>query len=154
MMRTVQEIYDKAIHLIDAQNDNSGATTTPDTREYYVRAPQLLSTLLNEAYPYSDTYPTATNGMRPVHPPVTAMTDTVNMDDFICLSALPAGLAALFVIDEDRAKYNAFWGDYVNRLQQAARSMPASGFEDVENPYAWEGHGAGIEHGEYGSWPW
>ena len=153
-MRTVQEIYDEAIHLIDAQNENSGSTNTPDTREYAVRAAKLLSTLLNEAYPYSDTYPASTNGRRPVHPPVTEMTDNVDMDDFICLSALPAGLAALFVFDEDKDKYNAFWGDYVNRLQQAARSMPTSGFEDVENPYAWEGHGAGIEYGQFGSWPW
>ena len=155
-MRTVQEIFDKAIHLIDAQNEQSGSTDTADTREYKVRCCELLNTLLNEAYPYSDTYADrqlASPGRRPTHPPVKNMTDVVDMDDFICMSALPAGLAALFVYDEDTTKYNAYWGDYQNRLAQAKATLPASdGWEDIENPYAWEGYGAGIEHGEYGRW--
>ena len=198
-MRTVQEIFDKAIHLIDAQNEQSGSTDTADTREYKVRCCELLNTLLNEAYPYSDTYNQklpawdanvryqvgdkvehqgvryvcyaagtdgvmtpgdprywkvlSRPGMRPTHPPVYDMHDQVDMDDFICMSALPAGLAALFVYDEDTTKYNAYWGDYQSRLAQARATLPAAdGWEDIENPYAWEGYGAGIEHGEYGRW--
>ena len=167
-MRTVQEIFDEAIHLIDAQNEQTGSTNTTDTKEYEVRACKCLSTLLNEAYPYSDTYraeeydgaeayaagecvdyegvrylrltdadenPEDTPdvdtthwrrigkaGRRPTHPPVAELTDAVYMDDFICLSALPAGLAALFVYDEDTTKYNAFWGDYTNRLPYAVEA--------------------------------
>ena len=198
-MRTVQEIFDEAIHLIDAQNEQTGSTATADTKEYEVRAAKLLSTLLNEAYPYSDNYsaaefikgesyvvgecvtymgsrylcvadvpagsgalPTGAAGFwkligkagkRPTHPPVVNMTDPVYMDDFICLSALPAGLAALFVYDEDTTKYNAFWGDYTNRLTQARATLPAAdGFEEIENPYAFGGSGAGIEYGRFGSW--
>ena len=198
-MRTVQEIFDKAIHLIDAQNEQSGSTDTADTREYKVRCCELLNTLLNEAYPYSDTYSQklpeydenawysagdkmtyegvrylcvadgpegqmppgdarywyalSRPGMRSTHPPVSDMNDQVDMDDFICMSALPAGLAALFVYDEDTTKYNAYWGDYQSRLAQARATLPAAdGWEDIENPYAWEGYGAGIEHGEYGRW--
>lgn len=200
-MRTVQEIYDKAIHLIDAQNENNGSTGTSDTLEYRVRACELLNTLLGEAYPYSDTYAEsvdewevggeyrqgnkvvyeggkylcltdgatdipgtgkswrltakARKGKRPTLEPVTALTDPVDMDDFICLSALSAGLAALFVYDEDQTKYNAFWGDYMNRLAQARATLPVSdGFEDIENPYAsgWGKLHGGIEHGEYGAW--
>ena len=75
------------------------------------------------------------------------------MDDMICLSALPAGLAALLVFDEDLNKYNAFWGDYQARLAQARATLPASGgFEDVENPYSEDGLGAGIEYGEFSRW--
>lgn len=203
MARTVQEIYDKAIHLIDAQNENTGSTTTSDTLEYKVRACELLDTLLNEAYPYSDTYAEsveewkakgeyrqgdkvvygsgkylcltdktldtpgegtgwrlvakAGKGKRPTLEPVTTLTDPVDMDDFICLSALPAGLAALFVYDEDTTKYNAFWGDYINRLAQARATLPAAdGFEDIESPYdsGWSKFRGGVEHGEYGAWPW
>lgn len=198
-MRTVQEIYDEAIHLIDAQNENTGATDGGDAKEYLVRAPKLLTSLLNEAYPYSDTYsetvddydvtrqyvvgdkvnygggryrckrdcigvaPTVTDdwyciarpGRRPTHPPVTAMTDLVDMDDYICLTALPAGLAALFSLDEDRDRYNAYWGDYMNRLAQARATLPAyDGFEDIENPYSETGFGAGIEYGQFSRWPW
>lgn len=211
MARTVQEIYDKAIHLIDAQNESTGSTSTADTKEYQVRACELLNTLLNEAYPYSDTYAEETEeyrpgknygpgdkvsfggwkylfvgkplekddpegteapgegtdwklvgrsqkGRRPTLEPVNTLEDLVDMDDFICLSALPAGLAALFTYDEDQTKYNAFWGDYMNRLRQAKATLPAAGdgFEDIENPYAggWSRFHGGIEHGEYGAWPW
>ena len=121
MARTVQEIFDKAIHLIDAQHEQSGATTTADTLEYRVRACELLNTLLNEAYPYSDTYRHREDGRRPTHPPVRDMTD------------------------EDTAKYNAFWGDYQNRLVQARATLPAA-FESVEDPYG------GIGLGEFGHW--
>lgn len=153
MARTVQEIFDKAIHLIDAQDESTGSTNTADTQEYAVRCCALLSTLLNEVYPYSDTYQPRADGKRPVHVAVERMTDAVDMDDLICLSVLPAGLAALFVFDEDTAKYNAFWGDYMTRLSQARNTLPASGgFEDIENPYAFGGSGAGIEHGEFGRW--
>ena len=153
MARKVQEIFDKAIYLIDAQNESTGATKTSDTREYEVRCCGLLTTLLNEVYPYSDTYAPGGDGKRPTHPDVVALTDEVNMDDFICLSVLPAGLAALFTFEEDRAKYNAFWGDYLSRLAQAKATLPASsGFEDIENPYSFTGRGAGIEHGEFGAW--
>ena len=195
-MRTVQEIYDEAIHLIDAQNESTGSTETSDTVEYRVRACKCLSTLLNEAYPYSDTYsaepyddedsylvgecvtyngsrylciddtpigvrPTDTDyflcvgkdGRRPTHPPVTELSDMVYMDDFICLSALPAGLAALFVYDEDTSKYNAFWGDYMNRLAQARATLPATdGFESIENPYSWGQLDGGIEYGQFSRW--
>lgn len=214
MARTVQEIYDKAIHLIDAQNESTGSTSTADTREYLVRACELLNTLLNEAYPYSDTYAESVEeyeagktyepgdkvvfgggkylfvvtdpakskagtreeskapgegepwklvgrtqrGKRPTLEPVKELTDLVDMDDFICMSALPAGLAALFTYDEDQTKYNAFWGDYMNRLKQAKATLPAAGdgFEDIENPYAggWSRFHGGIEHGEFGEWPW
>lgn len=211
MARTVQEIYDKAIHLIDAQNESTGSTSTADTKEYQVRACELLNTLLNEAYPYSDTYAEeaeeyrpggsyapgdkvsfggwkylfvgkprekddtegtevpgegtdwklvgqSQKGRRPTLEPVKSLEDLVDMDDFICLSALPAGLAALFTYDEDQTKYNAFWGDYMNRLRQAKATLPAAGdgFEDIENPYAggWSRFHGGIEHGEYGAWPW
>lgn len=149
MARTVQEIFDEAIHLIDAQHEQTGSTSTSDTREYEVRACKCLNSLLNEAYPYSDTYKPSIDGRRPTHPPVSAMTDTVDMDDFICLSVLPVGLAALFVFDEDKDKYNAFWGDYVNRLAQARATLPAS-FESIDADLG--GAYGGIEHGEFGRW--
>lgn len=203
MARKAQEIYDKAIHLIDAQNENNGATVTSDTLEYRVRACELLNTLLNEAYPYSDTYAEKVDewkaggeyrpgdkvsydggkylclmagtgqppgigtdwqltaksrkGRRPTLEPVTSLENLVDMDDFICMSALPAGLAALFVYDEDQTKYNAFWGDYMSRLAQARGTLPVSEeFEDIANPYAggWGRPHGGIEYGEFGQWPW
>jgi hypothetical protein len=182
-----------AIHLIDAQNEATGATVTSDTQEYRVRAAALVTTLLNEAYPYCDTYlakdydagaaydagECANYGgyrylrladadgsaegtpdtdaarwlrvckadKRATHPPGCELEDTVYMDDLLCLSVLPAGLAALLIYGEDATQYNAYWGDYQQRLSMARASLPTGdGFESITSPYG------GIEYGEFSRW--
>ena len=42
--KTVQGVYDKAIRLIDAQNENTGSTDTSDTKEYKLRTLSILNT--------------------------------------------------------------------------------------------------------------
>ena len=59
---TVQEIFDIAIRLMDSQNESTGATMTTDTKEYSLRTPSLLNSLLDQVYPYSDTYPGIASG--------------------------------------------------------------------------------------------
>ena len=53
----VQNVFDQAIHLMDAQNESTGSTTTADTKEYALRTPNIINTLLDQVYPYSGTYP-------------------------------------------------------------------------------------------------
>ena len=151
MSCTAGEIYDRAIHLMDGQRDSDGSTVFSETKDYQVRACPLLSTLLNEVYPYSDTYAQALAltepGKRPVLPPVTALTDPVPLDDYLCMSVLPVGLAALFLREENRVSYESFWADYLNRLNRARQTLPVSGGEEqIEDLYG------GIEHGKYGKW--
>ena len=146
MARTVQEIYDKAVHLVDAQRESDGSTASPDAAGYRVRCCQLLNTLLNEVLPVSDTCPGPAQGRRPVHPPVSRLEDRVEMDDYVCLSLLPVGLAALFLREEDRAGYTSLWGDYLERLDRAARTRPAGETQAVDDPYG------GIEFCRFGSW--
>ena len=45
-MATVQDVFDMAMHLMDAQNESTGATQTTDTHEYELRTPNILNTLL------------------------------------------------------------------------------------------------------------
>ena len=65
MLNTVQDIFDIAIRLIDAQNESTGSTKTADTKEYELRTPSLLNSILDRAYPASDTYAAAQEAAGP-----------------------------------------------------------------------------------------
>lgn len=145
MSRSVREIFDIAVNLIDAQNESSGATETVDTKEYLLRTPGLLNSILNRAYPYSDTYvPVA--GKRVVHPKVVAPEDLVEMDDTICLTVLPYGLAALLVNPEGESGLaQFFWQMFEEGLIAARNSLPAE-IGDVQDVYG------GLEYGWFSRW--
>ena len=71
----VQNVFDQAIHLMDAQNESTGSTTTADTKEYALRTPNIINTLLDQVYPYSGTYPSVEDGSseRPFLPSVSSL---------------------------------------------------------------------------------
>ena len=141
-MRTVQEIFDQAIRMMDAQNESTGSTRTADTKEYELRTPDCLNRYINIVYPYSDTYE-PWEGRRAVHPRLSAMTDEVDMDDFICQSVLPPALIYELLREEQPDVANACYQDYERALQEA--KMPAS-VVDVEDAYG------GLEYGEFSRW--
>lgn len=144
-MRTVQEIYDAAIRLMDAQNESNGQTNTADNKEYVFRTPDCLNRYINLVYPFSDTYVASEDGKRTVHPKLTAMTDEVHMDDLICFSVLVPALVYELLLEENPTVASARWKDYESALQMARQSRPAT-ITDIEMPYG------GIEHGEYSRW--
>lgn len=145
MSRSVKEIFDIAIHLIDAQNESTGNTETTDTKEYLLRTPSLLNSILNRAYPYSDTY-VAVPEKRPVHPPVSGPADMVEMDDYLCLTVLPYGLAALLVNPEGESSVASFlWQMFEDGLVYARNSLPSS-VEPIESAYG------GLEYGWFSRW--
>lgn len=96
-MNTVQDVFDIAIRLMDAQNESTGSTDTADTKEYRLRAPSLLNSILDRAYPASDTYPGTESGKRPVCGKVTGMGDEIGLDERLCTGVLPYGLAGLLL---------------------------------------------------------
>ena len=142
---TVQDVFDKAIHWLDEQNESTGATMTSDTKEYSLRTPDILNTYLNVVYPFSDTYAPREDGKRPYLEPVTAMADEMDLDAFICMSVLPYALAAGLVKEENPSISNVALQIYAENLGQARSTLPAS-VEDVENVYG------GIEYGEFSRW--
>ena len=145
MSRTVKEIFDIAVNLLDAQNESTGATETTDTKEYLLRTPNRLNSILNRAYPYSDEY-TPVAEKRPVHPKVSTPEDLVYMDDTICLSVLPYGLAALLVHPEGETSQAQFlWQMFEEGLVAARNSLPVE-IGGVESVYG------GLEYGWFAEW--
>jgi len=70
MLNTVQDVFDIAIRLMDAQNESTGSTDTADTKEYRLRTPSLINSLLDRVYAGSDTYTHAETGKRPICPKI------------------------------------------------------------------------------------
>lgn len=143
-MRTVREIFDIAIHLMDEQSESGGVTLTADTKEYSYRTPSALNSILNWVYPYSDTYTEALNGKRPTYPKVESMDDEIDMDDYICLAVLPYGLAARLA-EESSVMKDWFEQTFLERIAAARKTMPATD-GTAEDVYG------GIEYGEFSQW--
>ena len=152
MLNTVQDIFDIAIRLIDAQNESTGSTKTADTKEYELRTPSLLNSILDRAYPASDTYAAAQEaagpGKRPVCQKVSAMSDTLDMDERLCTGVLPYGLAGLLLTEENPTLAEFFWQTFLEQLDAAMRSLPSE-IGDIEDVY---GDFGGIEYGRFSRW--
>ena len=99
-MNTVQDVFDIAVRLMDAQNESTGSTSTADTKEYQLRTSSLLNSILDRAYPASDTYPASTNGKRPVCPKVEGMEDEIGLDEYLGTGVLPYGRAGVALLEE------------------------------------------------------
>ena len=67
-MTTPEWVFSRAIHLMDEQNESSGATSTQDTQEYRLRTLSILNVMRHELFPYSDTFQTGDDGKRAVCP--------------------------------------------------------------------------------------
>ncbi len=148
MFQTVQSVFDIAIHLMDAQNESTGSTNTADTKEYAFRTPSLLNSILDRVFKASDTFFIAELGKRPICPKVTKMDDVLMLDEAICTSVLPYGLAGLLLTEENPSQANFFWQTFLEMLEDMRRGLPTE-FEDIENPYGLCG---GIEYGEFSRW--
>lgn len=142
--KTVQAVFDKAMYLIDAQNEASGNTNNADTQEYRVRTVGLLNNLLDKVYPASDTFHYTDDGKRPYLPDIKAFTDELDLDPRILRDVLPNGLAAKLLSEENPTLAGYFQQCFEEGLAESRRSVPAS-FEDIG------GYG-GIEYGEFGRW--
>lgn len=144
---SVQGVFDKAMYLIDAQNESTGSTDNSDTTEYKVRTLGILNNLIDDAYPASDTFAIGEDGKRPALDDLTSFPDEIKMDPYIVRSVLPCGLAAKLLSEENPTLADYFWQLYEQRLAKARAGVPAS-FESIEDglPYG------GIEYGEFARW--
>lgn len=148
-MNTVQDVFDIAIRLMDAQNESTGSTETADTKEYRVRTPSLLNSILDRAYPASDNWPEPADRKRPVCPKVTAMTDSIDLDERICIGILPYGLAGLLLTEENPVLANFFWQTFLEQLEEAKRGVP-SGIDSIEDVYGFMRDN--LEYGQFAQW--
>ena len=140
MTTTVQDVFDQAIHLMDEQNENTGATSTADTREYKSRTISILNTIVPRLYPYSSNYDREGEG----RPKAFALergnfadpdfTQVIMLDDAICMGLLPFYLAAHLLSGENESLAAWFMNQYREAFAEIKRTSPSS-FEPISTPY-------------------
>ena len=139
-MVTVQQVYDIAIHLMDEQDEGTGATTTIDTTEYKLRTISVLNSIIPGLYAYSGTYKQPSSGRgvpRQLYVDNYAEPDfeqNIPLDDVLALSVLPYYLAAQLLSSENEEL--AAWMKNQGReiLNDVRNKVPAS-FEAISMPY-------------------
>ena len=130
-MTTPEMVLELTIALTDNQ-DETGNYKIADNNEYRFRTLQILNTLCPELFPYSDTYKMVQKGKRPIVPYLTAFDQEIGLDDYICRSVLPEGLAGLLFADENPSLASTHWQIYEERKAQLSRGMPAESEEIVD----------------------
>lgn len=143
-MTNAQKIFDMAMSLMDEVRED-GTTDSPDTKEYKNRTLLILNTLRGELYRYSDTFDADGETGRPIAAYIKDFTSAIDLDDFICQSILPYGLAAHLLVDENPSVASFFNQRYEELKQELKRGMPAQ-YEQIEDVYG------GIEYGQFGRW--
>ena len=145
---TGMNVFELAITLMDELDDN-GKYKHEDTKEYQDRTRSILNILIGELYPYSDTFKKNqewAKGRRPVADKLDDLYTEIDLDDYICRSVLPYGLAAHLLMDENPSTANFFQQRYDELKMMLVSGMPAE-IEDVEDVYG------GIEpYNEFGMW--
>ena len=146
-MTTAQNVFDIAMGFMD-EVDSEGRTDTADTEEYKNRTLLILTALRGELYPYSDTYETDTEG-RPIAAVIKDFEHPIGLDDYICQTVMPYGLAAHLLLDENPSAAGFYQQRYEELLRNLTRGMPKAS-EDIEDVY---GNRGGIDpYNEFSMW--
>ena len=147
-MTNAQTVFDLAMGLMDELLQ--GKTDNPDTREYKDRTLLILNTLSGELYPYSDNYPAAGDGGRPIAELIRSFRAPIDLDDYICRTVLPYGLAAQLLLDENPSAANFFQQRYEELLRMLRAGGIPKGSEDIGDVY---GACGGIApYNEFSAW--
>ena len=146
-MTNAQTVFELAIALMDSQSA-SGSADGADNTEYKNRTLPILNVLAGELYPYSDTYEKDDEG-RPTVTKITTLTKPIDLDDYICMSILPYGLAAHLLLSEDPATANFFQQRYDELKAKLSIGIPAES-EDVTDVYG--SRGGIYPYNEFGEW--
>lgn len=146
-MTTAQRVFDIAMGFMD-EVDESGKTDHDDSAEYKNRTLLILNALRGELYPYSDTYDTDEEG-RPIAPVITDFDKPIGLDDYICQTVMPYGLAAHLLLDENPSAAGFFQQRYEELLLNLSKGMPKMS-EDIVDVY---GDRGGIDpYNEFSMW--
>lgn len=145
MATNAQGVFDLTMAMIDEVSD-TGKTDTADTTEYKNRTLHILNVLQGELYMHSDTYMLPVNGKRSITIPIINFEEPIqSLDDYICRSVLPYGLAAHLLLDENPSSAGYFQQRYEELRMTLSRGLN-SGSEEIEDVYG------GFPYTEYGYW--
>lgn len=123
-------VFDRAIHLMDEQNEMNGETRTVDTEEYRYRTLSILNVLRHELYPLSDTFETGIDGKRAIVPLLTDFEQPIDLDDAIAQGVMPYGLAAHLLLGENDSMASFFNQRYEELKYSIGAKKPAV-WEDI-----------------------
>ena len=131
-MTTAEEIFTMAIHLMDQQNDATGAAAGREVAVYRTRALSVLNGILPALRPFSDTGPEGPG--RPPCPPLTAFSQAVPVDDALARGVLPYALAAHLLAGEASDLSLWFQRQYALHLAELQAQTPGR-WEAISMPY-------------------
>ena len=136
-MAYVSDVFDAAMGIMD-ELGQTGQAQTSDTQEYEYRTPASINMLVGELHMLL--------GNRDNWLPVTSLDDMVpTADTNYALSALPYGLAANLLIDENPTAASFYQQRYEElRAYYLARQQADVG--DITDLYG------GIPYGEFSRW--
>lgn len=146
---TGEEVFELTMSLID-ELDDQGDYDTSDTTEYRNRTLSILNVLRGELYPFSDTYKKNedwASGRRPVVGKLEDLDDVIDLDDYICQSVLPYGLAAHLLLDENPTTASFFQQRYDELKAELLRGLPVES-EDIVDLYGGNNH----YYDQFGMW--
>lgn len=136
-MAYVSDVFNAAMGIMDELSVN-GSAQTSDTKEYEYRTPAIINMLVGEL--------NMLLGKRDDWLPVTSLEDMVpTADTNYALSALPYGLAANLLIDENPTAAS-FYQQRYEELRAYYLSRQEADVGDITNLYG------GIEYGEFARW--
>ena len=135
---TVQEVFDMAIHLMDEQNESTGATSTEDTQEYKFRTISILNTAIPVLYKYSGSYSPNQEAFGLIllqdnfkNP---NFSQEIPLEEWLCASLLPLYLAAQLLAAENDALAAWFFSRYQQTFADIRGKTPRE-FEPISTPY-------------------
>lgn len=143
-MTTAQDVFNKAITLMDEQSD-TGLTDWSDTQDYKNKTLYILNILRGELYPLSDTFTVSEPGKRPVSKKLVAMTDEIDLDDVIAQTIMPYGLAAHLLIDENPSAAAFYQQRYEELMRKLGAQIPAK-WDTIEDVYGI------VPNADFGRW--
>lgn len=137
---TPEKVFELAINLMD-ELDDDGDYDNEDTTEYRNRTLGILNILRGELYMYSDTFKKNQEwdlGRRPIVQVLSDFDDIIDLDDYICQTVMPYGLAAHLLMDENPSAAGYFQQRYDELKMMLERGMPTMS-EDIEDVYGFNG---------------
>lgn len=139
-MVTVQQVFDMAIHLMDEQDENNGATAHVDTNEYRFRTINILNLAIPMLWPFCTNNDSKEPGRElpnmldptPLNNP--DFSQYLPVDDAFSYGVLPYFLAAELLLDEDIDRSQMLKNKFDMAFAQIRRSEIAA-WEQIENPF-------------------
>lgn len=128
MSYTCTDVFNRALAIIDAVDD-------ADTSDYENRTVAILNILQGELFPFSDTWSARDDGKRPVLDELTSMEDVIQLDDYICGTVMPYGLAAHWMLNEDGNTANYAEQRYEELKEKLSVGMPSESV-DIYDVYS------------------